>query len=307
MISYLGQLVASLVLLLILSLADCYEASSQHTVGKHIFVPLWRGSNSNHSRSLLASATLTVGGSIRETGYFYATILLGTPAHPYDLILDTGSTVTYIPCSDCGSSCGTHTDPYYDADASSTYSFIGCQDAKCYTHGCSTDSCYYTRSYAEHSSSAGRLLQDNIHLASPVGSQPIVFGCEMRETGEIYRQAADGLMGLGQAAVSVVTQLANSWAIDDGFALCFGSVEGGGALILGLPDFSAMTGIPELKYTSLTSSSRHPSYYIVTLEEASVNGRTLSSQAGFSLRTTFARGYGTVLDSDFQIDGVKPG
>jgi hypothetical protein len=53
--------------------------------------------------------------------YFYVTVKLGSPAHEYSLILDTGSTLTYVPCSDCGSRCGTHTHSPYDSSRSSTY------------------------------------------------------------------------------------------------------------------------------------------------------------------------------------------
>ena len=39
------------------------------------------------------------------------------------------------------------------------------------------------------------------------GGFPVVFGCETQETGEIYSQEADGIMGLGNSAVSVVNQV----------------------------------------------------------------------------------------------------
>lgn len=51
---------------------------------------------------------------------------------------------------------------------------------------------------------------------------PVVFGCTTSESGEIFRQDADGLMGLGRDRVSVQAQLAKTHAIDNGFALCFG-------------------------------------------------------------------------------------
>lgn len=62
---------------------------------------------------------------------------------------------------------------------------------------------------------------------------PIIFGCETRETGEIYKQRADGLFGLGNSDASVVNQLVKAGVIDDVFSLCFGMVEGDGALLLG--------------------------------------------------------------------------
>jgi hypothetical protein len=43
---------------------------------------------------------------VRE-GYFYATLPLGSPAMHFSLIVDTGSTITYVPCHDC-QHCGTN-------------------------------------------------------------------------------------------------------------------------------------------------------------------------------------------------------
>lgn len=40
--------------------------------------------------------------------YFYATIYIGTPPRKFAVIVDTGSTITYVPCSSCGGSCGKH-------------------------------------------------------------------------------------------------------------------------------------------------------------------------------------------------------
>ena len=40
--------------------------------------------------------------------YFYATVQLGTPPREFAVIVDTGSTVTYVPCASCGTGCGEH-------------------------------------------------------------------------------------------------------------------------------------------------------------------------------------------------------
>lgn len=51
--------------------------------------------------------------------------------------------------------------------------------------------------------------------------------------------------------------------IEDVFSLCFGSVEGDGALLLGNVDLNAYN--VELEYTPLLSSSAYPHYYSVQL------------------------------------------
>lgn len=61
---------------------------------------------------------------------------------------------------------------------------------------------------AEQSSSSGNLIQDELQLLG--GTSPVVFGCETRETGEIFSQEADGIMGLGNSEVSVINQVGHS-------------------------------------------------------------------------------------------------
>lgn len=44
-----------------------------------------------------------------QRSYFYATLNLGTPARKFEVIVDTGSTITYVPCADCSkTNCGKH-------------------------------------------------------------------------------------------------------------------------------------------------------------------------------------------------------
>ena len=38
------------------------------------------------------------------------------------------------------------------------------------------------------------------------GGVDVVFGCETKETGEIFNQEADGILGLGNSEVSMVNQ-----------------------------------------------------------------------------------------------------
>lgn len=57
--------------------------------------------------------------------------------------------------------------------------------------------------------------------------------------------------------------------IEDTFALCFGGVEGGGALMLGAVD--PPPGV-KLLYTPLVPSVEHPHYYIVELNQIAMSG-----------------------------------
>lgn len=64
--------------------------------------------------------------------------------------------------------------------------------------------------------------------------QRAVFGCENLETGDLYTQRADGIMGLGRGRLSIVDQLVEKGVISDSFSLCYGGMDvGGGAMVLG--------------------------------------------------------------------------
>ena len=58
---------------------------------------------------------------------------------------------------------------------------------------------------AEQSSSSGLLVGDQLQLRD--GGVDVVFGCETKETGEIFNQEADGILGLGNSEVSMANQV----------------------------------------------------------------------------------------------------
>ncbi|KIZ07939.1 hypothetical protein MNEG_0012 [Monoraphidium neglectum] len=140
---------------------------------------------------------------------------------------------------------------------------------------------------AEHSSSEGWLVLDRFHF--PDGSTPVevTFGCGMRETGEIYRQAADGILGMGNNANALHSQLARAGITSRVFSLCFG-FPAGGTLLLG--DVGLPPSVGPLSFTPLLASPTP--YYVVRLEQLSIGGASLNLEPAI-----FAKGYGTVLDS----------
>lgn len=125
----------------------------------------------------------------------------------------------------------------FDPATSNTSSWVTCASPDCDCGvprcGCSDNVCSYTRTYAEQSSSSGVLVKDALHLHDGAAPAPVVFGCETRETGEIFRQRADGLLGLGRSPNSLLQQLVTLGEVDNAFSICFGSVDGEGALVLG--------------------------------------------------------------------------
>ncbi|KAL5753082.1 hypothetical protein ACOSP7_023253 [Xanthoceras sorbifolium] len=218
-------------------------------------------------------------------GYYTTRLWIGTPPQRFALIVDTGSTVTYVPCSTC-EQCGRHQDPKFQPDLSSTYQSVKC-NIDC---NCDQDrvQCVYERQYAEMSSSSGVLGEDILSFGneSELAPQRAVFGCENVETGDLYSQHADGIMGLGRGDLSVVDQLVEKGVISDSFSLCYGGMDiGGGAMVLG--------GIsPPADMVFAHSDPLRSPYYNIDLKKILVAGKPLSLNP-----KVFDGKHGTVLDS----------
>ncbi|XP_061341213.1 aspartic proteinase 36-like isoform X2 [Gastrolobium bilobum] len=218
-------------------------------------------------------------------GYYTTRLWIGTPPQRFALIVDTGSTVTYVPCSTC-QHCGKHQDPKFQPDMSETY-----QPVKC-TADCNCDNdrmqCMYKRQYAEMSSSSGVLGEDVVSFGnqSELAPQRAVFGCENVETGDLYSQHADGIMGLGRGDLSMMDHLVDKKVISDSFSLCYGGMDvGGGAMVLG-----GLTPPADMVFTH-SDPVRSP-YYNINLKEIHVAGKRLHLNPN-----VFDGKHGTVLDS----------
>ncbi|RWW04072.1 hypothetical protein BHE74_00023820, partial [Ensete ventricosum] len=190
--------------------------------------------------------------------YYTTKLFIGTPPQEFALIVDSGSTVTYVPCSTC-EQCGNHHQVTYcsssvywldvvnlsrcpfvcynvrfQPDLSSTYEPVKCND------DCTCDKeqkqCVYESQYSEMSSSSGVLGEDLISFGkeSELKPQRAVFGCANSETGNLFNQHADGIIGLGRGELSIMDQLVDKGVITDSFSLCYGGMDvDGGAMVLG--------------------------------------------------------------------------
>ncbi|KAK9067021.1 hypothetical protein SSX86_014345 [Deinandra increscens subsp. villosa] len=231
------------------------------------------------------NARMALHDDLLLNGYYTTRLWIGSPPQRFALIVDTGSTVTYVPCSTC-EQCGKHQDPKFDPELSSTYKSVKCNiDCTCDNN---RDQCIYERRYAEKSSSSGVLGEDIVSFGnqSDLPPQRAVFGCENRETGDLYSQHADGIMGLGHGDLSIVDQLVESGVISDSFSLCYGGMDvGGGAMVLG-----GISPPAEMVY-SHSDPVRSP-YYNIELKEIHVAGKRLPLSS-----SVFDGKYGTVLDS----------
>ncbi|CAA7041627.1 unnamed protein product [Microthlaspi erraticum] len=236
-------------------------------------------------QSQLPNAHMKLYDDLLANGYYTTRLYIGTPPQEFALIVDTGSTVTYVPCSTC-KQCGKHQDPKFQPELSSSYEALKCNpDCNCDDDG---KLCVYERRYAEMSSSSGVLSEDLISFGneSQLSPQRAVFGCENAETGDLFSQRADGIMGLGRGKLSVVDQLVDKGVIEDSFSLCYGGMEvGGGAMVLG------KISPPDGMVFARSDPFRSP-YYNIDLKQMHVAGKSLKLNPKI-----FNEKHGTVLDS----------
>ena len=253
-----------------------------------------------------ATSAIELKGKARDDGYFYATLTLGTPGKPFETIIDTGSTFTFVTCFPC-EDCGTHgeNEPY-DETKSTTFEEVfcgeGCVFGRC---GLGNKLCEYNEQFSEKSRVQGHLVSDVVNLGGSMGFPRINFGCNTLETNMLRTQKANGVLALGRSDAGIHRQLkraahARSRMYDGTFGLCMGSFEGNGVLSLGkIPEphyENFVTSKTKTETVKLIRGSR-PSYYNVDAITMYVKGEELKKPGGEDLVHAYGEGFGTVLDT----------
>uniref|UniRef100_A0A0E0K4K2 Peptidase A1 domain-containing protein n=1 Tax=Oryza punctata TaxID=4537 RepID=A0A0E0K4K2_ORYPU len=237
----------------------------------------------------LASVPLSPGASV-GVGNYVTRMGLGTPATQYVMVVDTGSSLTWLQCSPCIVSCHRQSGPMFNPKSSSTYASVGCSAQQCSDlpsatlnpSACSSSNvCIYQASYGDSSFSVGYLSKDTVSFGST--SLPnFYYGCGQDNEGLFGRSA--GLIGLARNKLSLLYQLAPSLGYS--FTYCLPSSSSSGYLSLG----SYNPG--QYSYTPMVSSSLDDSLYFIKLSGMTVAGSPLSvsSSAYSSLPTIIDSG-----------------
>ncbi|KFK43135.1 hypothetical protein AALP_AA1G084600 [Arabis alpina] len=238
-------------------------------------------------------------------GLYYTKVKLGTPPREFNVQIDTGSDVLWVSCTSCNG-CPKTSElqiqlSFFDPGLSSSASMVSCSDRRCYSNFetesvCSPDNlCSYTFKYGDGSGTSGYYLSDFMSFDTVItstlainSSAPFIFGCSNLQTGDLQRprRAVDGIFGLGQGRLSVISQLAQQGLAPRVFSHCLkGDKNGGGLMVLG------QIKRPDTVYTPLVSSQPH---YNVNLQSIAVNGQILPIDPSVF---TIATGDGTIIDT----------
>ncbi|KAE8733077.1 hypothetical protein F3Y22_tig00001644pilonHSYRG00579 [Hibiscus syriacus] len=218
---------------------------------------------------------------------------LGSPPKEYYVQIDTGSDVLdVIPAMVCPESSGLRIElNSYDPGSSSTSSLISCSDQRCNVglqssdSDCSDNQCSYTFQYGDGSGTSGYYVADLLHFNTILegsmtanSTAPIMFGCSVSQTGDLTKsdRAVDGIFGLGQQSLSVISQLSSEGVAPKVFSHCLKGNNGGGGILV----FGEILE-PNMVYTPLVPSQPH---YNLDMRSISVGGQVLSIDPSYTAR-----------------------
>lgn len=242
-------------------------------------------------------------GNAHGGGHEFSLSVTLAGGQTFDLIVDTGSSLTYLACwfgeaaadeaqmERCGYE---HEHPYYDVRRSDAFRVLNvttnaadaayCRsDARTQIVDDGTGLCEFGIGYVDESEAVGIIVEDTMMVGDELASANMSFGCGclVEADGTFPRQ--DGMAGFGRGPTTFHTQLAKAGVIDaDVFGFCS---EGAGTneamLSLGHYDFG---------------SDRPPLAWTRMLGDDDLAARTMSWKLGDKTISGSHNVY-TVLDS----------
>ncbi|XP_004495535.1 aspartic proteinase 36-like [Cicer arietinum] len=257
----------------------------------------------------LSTVDLNLGGNglPTKTGLYYTKLALGSPKKDYYVQVDTGSDIMWVNCVEC-SRCPKKSDigidlTLYDPKGSKTSELIFCDHEFCSSTydgpipGCKAETpCPYSITYGDGSATTGYYVRDFLTFNRVNGNRQtapqnssIIFGCGAVQSGTLGsspNEALDGILGLGQANSSVLSQLAASGKVKKIFSHCLDTVNGGGIFAIG--------ELVEPKVSTTTPLVPNMAHYNVVLKNIEVDGDVLELPSDVF---DSGNGKGTVIDS----------
>lgn len=233
--------------------------------------------STERSRNTDISTPLSPGASF-GVGNYVTTIKLGTPSKSYAMVVDTGSSLTWLQCSPCNVSCHDQVGAIFDPSASKSYSAISCSATECSSltaatlnpSGCSHDVCQYEASYGDSSFSVGYLSKETLSLGT-LSIPNFIYGCGQDNEGLFGRSA--GLMGLAKNELSFLAQVSKK-AGAYAFSYCLPTASGSsGKLSLG-PYSDA-----NYSFTPMLKSSLDDTLYFIKLKSINLDSKPLHVSA----------------------------
>lgn len=222
------------------------------------------------------------------SGNYYVKMGLGSPTKYYSMLVDTGSSFSWLQCQPCTRYCHLQVDPIFDPLNSKTYKTLQCSSSQCSSLKTSTlnepscsqvsNTCVYRASYGDSSFSVGYLSQDVLTLTPSETLSSFVYGCGQDNQG-LFGEAA-GIIGLANNELSMLEQLSGKYG--NAFSYClptsFSSPNSlkEGFLSIGT---SSLTPSSSSKFTPILKNPKFPSLYFLDITSMTVAGKPLEVAA----------------------------
>ncbi|XP_073314049.1 aspartyl protease family protein At5g10770-like isoform X1 [Primulina huaijiensis] len=226
---------------------------------------------------------------------YYTKIGLGTPTTYHNVIMDTGSSFSWVQCEPCLVYCHPQAGSRFNPSASRTYQKLSCGTSQCSSLKAATlnspmctasNTCIYSATYGDQSFSVGYLSKDSLSFGSE--SLPgFLFGCGQDNNGLFGKSA--GLIGLGKDGLSMLSQLSTKYG--KVFSYCLptstflGNSGSGGFLSIGTASNSAY------KFTPMLAENQDSALYFIKLSAIYLSGKPLAvGSSGYSSPTVIDSG-----------------
>ncbi|KAH9929570.1 acid protease [Epithele typhae] len=285
---------------------DRFAAHADYVRNKYGFSP---------SSASVKRAGQTVGFSIidqQQDASYLGQVTVGTPPQSFKVVLDTGSSDFWLASSDCVS-CGST--PPFDPNASSSIKALTSASG-------STQSIQISYGSGQV---AGILASDTVSMAGFTVNPQTMVVVEQMTTGLLSGDVS-GIMGLAFQSLASTRAtpfwqaLVNGgqWAspemsfwlarhIDDSPTTV---EQDGGVMTLGGTNSTLFTG--DIEFNSLTSVSSSPTFWMLEMTSATVNGKSVSIPTGsnalsaIDTGTTLIGGPSDAVTAIWQtVDGAK--
>ncbi|MCO5563587.1 hypothetical protein L7F22_017232 [Adiantum nelumboides] len=229
--------------------------------------------------------TWTIPLEIDSHGQPVVTLQIGgganVPPLKQSVILDTGSSITWVSCNPSDSEQHHQTDPRYDVEESKTFRYIDCEDSICellpeQDRYCEeeTNYCLFGKTYADKSKAWGFWGLDTIRLGIGLGfsswkADNVPIGCAFYSDLAFIKDVA-GILGFGQGGESIVSTKGSSFG--SSFSYCLPRKD---SKIQGYLKLGVITENPQRRWTKLLKSPFDPRSYFVPLVGLRVNHEDL--------------------------------
>ncbi|KAI3962174.1 hypothetical protein MKW98_005805 [Papaver atlanticum] len=204
---------------------------------------------------------------------YFTVLRIGTsPATEYVLLMDTGSSLTWIQCLPCNT-CYDQLSPIFDPNQSTTYSVKDCNQHISLCDGCNErGECTYSYVYGDGSYSHGVTAEEVYSVGDHMMN--LTIGCGHNNSGTF--NSSDGILGLGRGEFSFASQIDRKYGFKK-FSYCLVDKSMKEPPVVSSIRFGndVLDQPSDVVYTPIIQNPKFPDQYYINLTSISVAGKLI--------------------------------